>query len=1689
MSNHRHPALIVAFLLTASAVAAPADTTELGESVERHLSGDQTFQRWSQDPDLLDSERGDRLEVQQVVGEELETVKLKNVVPPIRFESGVAQIPPDYVDKLARVLESVRFRRNVRLHFVGHADSQPLSDSLVRVFGDNLGLSRERAGEVAEYFKAALGLPPEVITYEWAGDTQPIGSNQTEEGRALNRRVAVEVWYDEVREALKDEEVVVSDDIKRVKVCRMETVCKLRYIEGHERRARVRNLVVPLRYADETTPLTEGFVKQIEQALHNLRDKRGVTVRFIGYTDDAPLTGRTERIYGNQLSLSKARALRVALATQEILALPTWAIESDGRGASRPLASNDTSQGRQLNRRIEVEFWYDDPLQELPDEPQVCPGDFGEELLTKVYDPPWGSLATLELVNGQPIIPPGYAADLRRALTDIADRTNARLRFIGYTKNERLDRRTASVYGDDIGLSAARARRTMEIVQQDPLLSSARSEHEGRGYVQSDDVVNAGFIQGEESFVRVQVVYDELAPLDDYEGVDITRITRELSPKSPLELNVMRITVDGKPIDDPGRSYSDVQRCTDVALDDARIQFRFDNLESRPRLSVAADPVSVAVSHPDDGPVESIVRFRMYNNYSSFIERAEVRIFEQQQSLRAEPLEVVAIDDAGLAEWQPAAERLEGPVRELKYVLRAYDSKGNFDETDAWPLWLYRESSSEEGVASASAAAPPRELLAAYGESDLARHQIKVDGGAVRVQGSGIPADHTVWVAGRQVPVDAEGNFAAEEILPAGAHTVEVAVLDDAGNGSLYLRDLEFKRKDLFYIGMADVTLSENRANGSAEMQQGENAPQPYDSSVDGRLAFFVNGKVSEKWRLTASADTREGPVGDLFSNFLDKSPDSLFRRIDPDYFYPTFGDDSVVEQMAPTQGKFFVKANRGENYGMWGNFVVGYMDNELAQVDRGLYGANAHYETESTTSFGERRAAVDGFAAQPGTVPSYEEFRGTGGSLYFLRHQDILIASERVRIEIRDKESTIVTGVVNLRFGVDYDIDYLQGRILLTEPLSSIAADNLLVRISGLSGDEAYLVVRYEYTPGFEELDAVAVGGQGHYWFNDHVRLGLTGNTNDKGEADSSLGAADLTLRMSAESWIKVQGGRSEGLVSSTLRSNDGGFEFEGQDDLSFVDSDAGAYRADLSVGLGDFFAGNQGRITLYTQSIDAGYSAPGQATIKDTEFYGGTFRMPVTRRLDLTAKGDRKVEDQGLETRAIEVNLGYQVTDRWNVSAGVRNDLREDSSPVVAPTQKQGERTDAVVQVAFDSGTSWRVYGFAQDTLAASDGRQDNGRVGAGGTYRLTKRFKIDGEVSGGDLGPGARIGTNFLYSERTSLYMYYSLENERTDNGLRIRRGNLVSGVKRRLSDSSSVYLEERYQYGGTMTGLTHASGLNLVARERWNLGANLEVGTLFNSQTGAETDRKAAGVRVGYGVKTIQFSSGLEYRRDDAEQLDATITERTVWLFRNNFKYQLNPDWRVLGNLNHSFSDSSLGEFYDGGYTEAVFGYAYRPVRHDRLSALAKYTYFFNVPTTDQLGAQNTAAEFIQKSHIAAVDLSYDLTAKWSLGGKYAYRLGQVSLDREQPEFFDNAAQLVVLRADWRFLKGWESLGELRMLDLPDLSQRRSGAMAAIYRYFGKHLKAGVGYNFTDFSDDLTDLSYDHQGAFVNLIGTM
>jgi flagellar motor protein MotB len=407
----------------------------------------------------------------------------------------------------------------------------------------------------------------------------------------------VQVWYDEISQKQAEEEVVVPREVNRIKVCRTETVCKLRYKDGYGHRARIRNMIAPLHYDKGMLGVPDEFLQQVRQGMAHLGGKQNLVIKFIGYTDNVPLKGRDERIYGDAVGLSKAVARRVALAVQDDLGLPTAAIETEGRGTSQPVTSNDTQQGRALNRRVEVEFWHDDPLQDLPDEPQLCPDAAGAETVTRVYDSPSGGIDPILFENGKPVIPASYTERLGRVMAEISDRPRVRLQFVGYTADRRLDRRTAAVYGDDIGLSMSRARRAMTAVSQEMGLTQAQAEFDGRGYVQSDDVLNAGFVESDTSRVQVQVVYDELIPRDDYEGVEITPLTREVSTADPFALNLMRITVDGKPVDDPGKCACDIRQSeTGTAIERDRMA-GYDPLSGYAGHGVSRKPGTVPPVH------------------------------------------------------------------------------------------------------------------------------------------------------------------------------------------------------------------------------------------------------------------------------------------------------------------------------------------------------------------------------------------------------------------------------------------------------------------------------------------------------------------------------------------------------------------------------------------------------------------------------------------------------------------------------------------------------------------------------------------------------------------------------------------------------------------------------------------------------------------------------------------------------------------------------------------------------------------------------------------------------------------------------------------------------------------------------------------------------------------------------------
>src|SRR5210317_1621758 len=214
--------------------------------------------------------------MREIAEQDVKTIKLNNLVPPIHFGLGEAVITENYLKILRDVLDKMRDRENVRLHFIGHADSLPLRGELIDLYGDNIGLSRERAGTVAEYCQQALNLPPEAISYEGLGDSRPVADNATEKGRQINRRVEVQVWYDEIVDKRVKKEVVVPREIKRMKICRTETVCKLRYKAGHAHRACVKNLVQPLQYDQAMANVPAPFLQQIRQAIANLRGKQNL---------------------------------------------------------------------------------------------------------------------------------------------------------------------------------------------------------------------------------------------------------------------------------------------------------------------------------------------------------------------------------------------------------------------------------------------------------------------------------------------------------------------------------------------------------------------------------------------------------------------------------------------------------------------------------------------------------------------------------------------------------------------------------------------------------------------------------------------------------------------------------------------------------------------------------------------------------------------------------------------------------------------------------------------------------------------------------------------------------------------------------------------------------------------------------------------------------------------------------------------------------------------------------------------------------------------------------------------------------------------------------------------------------------------------------------------------------------------
>lgn len=106
---------------------------------------------------------------------------LKDAFDNLVFETGKDVIKPEsfpFLDELAGVMTKAK---DWKLNIVGHTDSQG-SDKF------NLNLSKRRANAVKNYL-VTKGVLDAVITTDGKGESMPIATNDTAEGRSKNRRV------------------------------------------------------------------------------------------------------------------------------------------------------------------------------------------------------------------------------------------------------------------------------------------------------------------------------------------------------------------------------------------------------------------------------------------------------------------------------------------------------------------------------------------------------------------------------------------------------------------------------------------------------------------------------------------------------------------------------------------------------------------------------------------------------------------------------------------------------------------------------------------------------------------------------------------------------------------------------------------------------------------------------------------------------------------------------------------------------------------------------------------------------------------------------------------------------------------------------------------------------------------------------------------------------------------------------------------------------------------------------------------------------------------------------------------------------------------------------------------------------------------------------------------------------------
>jgi len=482
-------------------------------------------------------------------------------------------------------------------------------------------------------------------------------------------------------------------------------------------------------------------------------------------------------------------------------------------------------------------------------------------------------------------------------------------------------------------------------------------------------------------------------------------------------------------------------------------------------------------------------------------------------------------------------------------------------------------------------------------------------------------------------------------------------------------------RMSLSHLKSGSIVPARSHDGFEEELRSLSVSGQDGQFNAGGRAAFFLKGKIKGEYLLTAGFDSEK------------ETGERLFRDIQPDEFYPVYGDSATRGFDAQSTSRLYVRVDKRKCYLLYGDYLTASQSDAraLGNYSRSLTGIREHYENS--------RVSANLWASYDTTSQVIEELpaNGTSGP-YLFRTANGLLNSEKVEILTRDRnQPSIILRTVPMSRFTDYEFEPFTGRILFRAPVPSL--DPNLNPIS--------IRVTYEVDNGGEKFWMYGADAQAKVmpW----LELGGSAVRDENPLGSYGLYSGNTTVKLAPKTFLIGEVAQSV-TESPSGQGQDG---FAGRVELRHQDA-----KTDARLYYGRAESTFSNTASLFSAGrMEAGGKA--------------SYRLSANTRLVGQALLSEDIQTDGAR-KGVRVDVERTFPNQVRLELGARYSTETDrpaspSTQGVTPNEVTSLRTKLTTPVPKIKGAS--IYGEYENDVIEPDKRL----VAAGGDYQLKPKTRL--------------------------------------------------------------------------------------------------------------------------------------------------------------------------------------------------------------------------------------------------------------------------------------------------------------------------------------------------------------------------